>query len=306
MRIHALLLALALAGCAGDPVDSTRAAIGGGMVSTNPSVVFVYSTSGESCSGTVVGPSHVLTDGICVYADATLEPPGNLGVFVGADTRRVDAMHEVQAIELSAPEPPDGTHQPVAILITATPLGLPVLPIAETDPAVDDEVTMVGYGATESGASGTKNEGVANVVTVTPEVITAEGAAGVCSGDAGGPAIDASGAVVGIGNFAYGADGMSTPTCPSGSGFVNAVTLRTWIADTVAAELPDAGVTMDDAGVAAEDAGTSADAGAGVDAGAGGGGDAGCACRASACRRGAAAPLVLGLLGLLVLAGRRR
>lgn len=265
-----LLLALLIlsTGCQQTTVGESVAAIGGGMVSDNESVVLMYTYAGSVCSGAVIGPRAVLSVKSCTHAGSDPIAASGIQVFVGSDMSSFDQMADVAEV-IQLPGPPDSMEgvNDLVVLILTEDLIVPPLPLATTSPVVDDMLTVVGYGQTETGASGRRQEGELTVTAVQTDLILSEGGSvGICSGD--GPALDASGAVAAMGIFVFDSAG-GPPTCPSGSGFRDVATYRDFVMDAIAMSSEDAG--MPDAGL---------DDGGVVDAGgpSGGGGGGGCGC----------------------------
>lgn len=298
-RLSFILVTL-LVGCTGEGATAARQAIGGGDVpSTNASVVFLYGTAGTTCTGTVVGAHHVLAVKSCVHSGTTLAEPSSLRIYVGPDSRAFERELGVADI-IATPGPPDmsGAGNELVMLVTGEPVELPILPLASVSPVMGDELTIVGYGEADSGSSGERREATLRVTAVMGGIITSEGPGALCAGDSG-PAIAASGEVVGVGLFTYSPDGMSAPTCPAGSGFVDVSAHTDWLTTALAAIPPpmtDAGAPMSDAASADPDAGVATDAGGGTVMGGG--------CAVSP--RSGALPFGLLALGGLAFVRRRR
>ncbi len=285
MRLRWVPLSLVLlTSCAPDGANPAIAAIGDGTASTNASVVHV--TAGDvTCSGAIVGPRHVLTAKLCAWNGTTAaRAPADLTVREGATIGSGGGIGVTEIVMTPGAPAMGGATNELAILVTAEDLDGGALGIAAAAPAPDTTITAIGYGEDEAGAGGTRREGAMTVELVQPGVITAIGPAGVCDGDVGGPALDATGAIAGIATFSFSLSG-GDPACPDGSGFANAATYRGFVLDAVGGGDPDAGAGDPDAGGTDAGAPPVDDGGAAgsdaspppaLDAGSGGGGG-GCA-----------------------------
>ncbi len=279
MYFFSLPVLLVLSACAfHEDVGESRAAVAGGVESDNESVVFVFeSSSGGGCSGTLVGSRAVLTMRYCATPgsepDSPLVSPGTLTVLSGPNAREATAMARVTAIVES------GTTERGEVVILQLDAPLPGTPVELSDvvPAVDDEVTIFGFGGTESGSSGTRREGTA-IVTDVPDgedYFSTEGPAFQCNGDAGGPVLDASGRLVGIGYFIMGTEcGMGVTS------YRRVDDLVTFVEDNATPPVVDAGAdtgpgdaSVADTGITSDGAtgdGATGDTGTGSEAGGGG------------------------------------
>lgn len=302
------LLGLLLAGCAPDPVGSAVSAIGGGEPSSNEAIVFTFA-SGVTCSGAVIGPRHVLSAKVCVYAGGTLA--GRTQVALGDSVVPPERMLTVDEIVEAEPGPPPrvpGDENDLVVLVTAEDVGVTPLSIAGASPTVGDALTLVGYGQDETGGSGRRREAVAIVAGVDGSLVTTETGPGLCTGD--GPALDASGALVAFGLYVFAGGGGMGPACgDSGSVLRVVVPYGDFIDSVLAGERPDAGPPPDagerDAG-GAGDAGPIPDAGAAApDAGPGEGSSSGCGCRVAGREPGPSGWL-LAFAALLAARRRRR
>lgn len=291
------LLVVVVAACAGpESVGERSAAISGGSGSENDSVVQTFASSGTTCSGVVIGPRHVLSSKSCVFTGAAADPLIRVigGVDVAAPTFTATVVETV-----ATPGEFDATVVPnndVVVLITDEELSVPALPLADTAPAADDVLTIIGYGA-GSLTSGIRNEAEITVTRVEDDVVLAEGNdASLCSGD--GPALDATGAVVAFATFVYSEDG-GAPGCPAfGNGLRDLTQYREFIEDALTVVPEDAGVSDDaGAGDSGVDAAAMSDAGT-EDAGMSGGSGGGCSATGT--------PSAFSLLVLALLWRRRR
>lgn len=227
-----------LLGCSGgeDVAASQRAIYDGTPAPEQHSTVGVVDFAGGLCSGSLIAPNLVLTARHCIAGlsadtrrvvceETTFEEPDSAGaVFVvplpevtndAADYRPVAAV----ALPLDAPASVCGTD--VALLRMKQSVNLPtVVPRVDTEITLGEPYTAVGYGEDEGEAQGPAGirrelEG-REVVCIGDSCENAEvrsnewvGSPGVCSGDSGGPALDAMGRVFGV--VSRGADGCRTP-----------------------------------------------------------------------------------------------
>lgn len=245
-RVLPLLLAIAACSSAPEELGRARQAIVKGTdsdASQDAVVLLVHydalSKDGSaSCSGTLLTPRLVLTARHCVAvtdesAACGTNPAGGQvygdhepsKLFVFAGTQRPDLLGGVTQAARGAEIIDDGAttlcNHDVALLLLDRPIpGAKIAPLRLDGLAQKGEkVTLVGWGITEkTNTPETRQQrtGV-TVLGVGPEppaldaeIVVDEGA---CSGDSGGPAIAASGAVVGVlsrggnGTGATGADG---------------------------------------------------------------------------------------------------
>ena len=184
-------------------------------------IVYNNGAASEFCSGYLVTPDLVLTARHCVLS---LENPN--GGCAGESRTLAAELFEIEKMlvftetspsgpeaglpvaEILTPEDPTLCGNDLALLRLVDPLTKPK-PIAlrvATPPIVDEPLTVVGYGASQGGpdtTSGTRRsrgDVVVSSVGETDRAIEGEWTVseGPCSGDSGGPALDALGASIGV------------------------------------------------------------------------------------------------------------
>jgi hypothetical protein len=231
-------------GCAasddGDPTGAHPAAqrasiLDGTLAPEATSVVAVMNFAGGQCSGSLIAPNLVLTarhciassedDTTAVVCDETmLENTDSAGaVFIVPLPQITDDpkdFHAVRAIRV-----PEGATtlcgNDVALLELSVPLALPTLTPRVDSPLLGGEpYSALGYGIDGSqahGRSGVRRQLDGLQVTCVGEECTERavfanewvGPGGACSGDSGGPALDAEGRVIGV--LSRGKDGCLSP-----------------------------------------------------------------------------------------------
>jgi hypothetical protein len=176
------------------------------------------------CSGTSIAPSWVLTARHCLPEGATPEirAVDAHGTIVDRSTvDRVVAHHEEDLALLA---------------LVGTGMALPVVSAAAELPAdfEDGLVQLAGTGISEIGGPGPRQFSVATVVEVGPSSfrVTADGFAGACVGDSGGPALirTAQGTLAVAGVLSGG-----SVTCWGVDEYVRLDAVRAWLADSLGA-----------------------------------------------------------------------
>jgi len=183
------------------------------------------------CSGSLIAPNVVLTAQHCVRLTDGESPSG--GVICGQTDFGMTAAGAAMRVTVESVRPEEdgpafyrGTDQVrpapgtdnlcgydiALVLLEGKGIGAtvatPLIPRLESPPATDDSYTAIGYGNTDpnGGGSGTRMRIDDNTVTCTGLACPAgssvterewRGTAPTCSGDSGGPAIDAEGRVMG-------------------------------------------------------------------------------------------------------------
>lgn len=236
--VVALVLLAACTSVEPQPIGASQAAIIRGTRETGlPSVVLVARTglttgSGGLCTGTVIGPYAVLTAKHCVFSESgsgyIAVPTAEFLVIVGSDLDdRASIVDTFGVVEMrttagSAIDADIENGDDLAVLLLTRNVGTPAYEIATAVPGSGDDVNVVGYGRTITGApdpadSGTKYRATMRVSRSGSRLIETSGPAWTCQGDSGGPLFDGSMRVAGVTSFNLGA------TCTNSYSYFTAV-----------------------------------------------------------------------------------
>ncbi len=233
-----VVLLLSAAGCAlscasADPDPNVRqehAAISGGEPdSTDSNVFLLFSHRGKEgvalCSASLIAPNLLLTARHCV-ADVTSEQvtcgtttagdPFPANTFFAANTASIDDVTKANAFDVASISVPtqdsDICGFDVALVTLSSnvsaSVATPLIPRIDRAVSAGEQYTAVGYGTDQPGDGGTaglRRGRTGLKVSCAPghcstgvELSEFVGDAGICSGDSGGPALDADGKVVGV------------------------------------------------------------------------------------------------------------
>lgn len=210
------------------PPGGTRSGISGGESDGKDSNVFLLVSHRGSagvalCSASLIAPNLLLTarhcvsntaDGDVVCGQVTPSPPFAASTFFAVNTLTLEEATEVYRVS-SVSVPSAGTDLCGYDLALITLAGVvpassatPLVPRIDRPVARGELYSAVGYGLDSPGDAGTAGERRARSglsVNCAPgrcgegvETTEFVGSAGVCSGDSGGPALDAEGKVVGV------------------------------------------------------------------------------------------------------------
>jgi hypothetical protein len=226
--VMALALGVAAAGCSApgpeDPGSSSQS-ISGGVADVSHDSVFLlvshHDDRTSTCTATLLAANLLLTARHCVSAgshddvlcgDAGLgEPYPAESFFTTNDPQPRDGSPFFRAIDIRVPvESGDTCGFDIALVLLGdnvpSAIAVPAVPRIDHEVQLGEVYTAVGYGVDESGQStGTRMERSGLSVDCQPGTCGAgvestefRGEDGICSGDSGGPALDAAGKVVGV------------------------------------------------------------------------------------------------------------
>jgi hypothetical protein len=257
-----VLAAVGLLACEAGPAAGRRqsAVLDGAEDEEHASVVLLRS-AGTLCSAVSIESRFLLTARHCLDED----PPEAMEIWSG--THPLDGAGALEAAqgEILAFHLPEPALIDLALVETAHPLGVPVLPFArdETVPADDSPATAVGHGITDDEATDYGVRRAAPTVVTDNNGVEVWTAPVICHGDSGGALLDEAGVLVGIAQ-----GGSFAESCRAGdSRWGNVGRWSEWIDGMLSPPPPDAGADAE----VGPDAGVEGDAGWATDAGVGGG-----------------------------------
>jgi secreted trypsin-like serine protease len=216
------------------------------------SVVFIENSSGELCSGAIVGRDLVMTAAHCVMEVATYRVAAMDRSFRPRRFRVVAVAAHPTFVPGTTPRTQPGVD--LALLKLERPLGadfLPLDPLQAGRIDVGDAVTIAGYGLLAEGMRKTARTlrqanlvslgsvNVANRVLIVAdrERLAETAGAGACRGDSGGPILAATGGgylLYGIVSWSSGALNTRVPSACGGLTAVTPVAEHlTWIREGI-------------------------------------------------------------------------
>lgn len=214
MKHLVFLLAFLGLACTAESVGDVSSNIINGRrsVGDNENWTVAVVLSGLPCSGTVIGPYHVLTAKHCVYDESRPLEPNEIAVAEGTDIEFGDiTTHSVQewVSTSGAYTSADlGSGRDIAVIIVNEPfLNITPRTLGRTVPANGTDATIVGFGrSTQSNlvsSAGTKFIGETQIIDSFGRLIQIAGESWTCFGDSGGPLLVGTD-VVGVTSFLIG------------------------------------------------------------------------------------------------------
>lgn len=225
-----------VAACSAEPAESfegSQQSIAGGTVDLAHHHVFLLASRGGLCTSTLIAPNLLLTARHCVSpgtgddhvlcGDAVLGEPFPADAFMATNDPYPSRGSTVfGAAEVRVPgEGVDTCGYDIALVIlnenVPSSVSTPAVPRIERDVTPGEKYTAVGYGVDEDGEPNRSRMQLSNLtIDCQPgscgegvESTEFRGETGICSGDSGGPALDAEGKVVGV--VSRGGPDCSTP-----------------------------------------------------------------------------------------------
>jgi hypothetical protein len=204
--------------------SSHSAALSGAVLTADrPEVGELVLDSGDSCTGTLIGATTVLTTSHCASTASSF--------VIGAQSKRVRSVR----LHPLAGRPTYSDADLAVLELESAFSGVTPFTLRSRTPTAPAVVELFGFGQDELGARHQKRRATANIAIVTGGTFSLDAfGSSACGGDSGGPAFTTDGALLGI-------ISASNTECGGPTRLVTISMFLTWIAGAVDA-MPSAGI----------------------------------------------------------------